>query len=467
MLRCLLIPAPHLHRRRILPHVPYGLLSLQSAANEYHTRCEILPLWDLAPDRLFDTADELAEVVAQAVDGDRYDAVGLSVTCGTFHHSLSIAAVLGERYPRLEMWLGGPHVSMSPDLILERFPEIGAVFVGEGVATFGELLARQAEGLDTVLSDLDGVHRRNSPFVVRSQIQDLDDLPLIARAVDFLPIFTISAGVSADGVPLEVERGCPGRCTFCSTRHHWGSRLRYKTPARVAREMDDLYALTGERFFALIGDDLAGSPRQLREMCQYLSRHRPDFRWAGCISLGQLETEDLDLLWAAGCRGFFVGVESGSQRTLDRIGKRLDLSRGIPLLRRAIDRGFLIEASFIVGFPWEAKSDIRETCRLHTDLVGRGIFFSQVKRLCPLSGTDLERSHRSSLHSGRGDIPLSAGMEFGPLTRSLVERCPEMFIHLGHLETESASFAEVGASVVAAGVVARDDGRRMKDWIAD
>jgi radical SAM superfamily enzyme YgiQ (UPF0313 family) len=76
-----------------------------------------------------------------------------------------------------------------------------------------------------------------------------------------------------------------------------------------------------------------------------------DFRWVCNLKVDRIKLPDLETLWTGGCRGFFVGVESASQETLDRVGKGVVLAEELDVIRRAIDMGFLVSFSGNVTYP--------------------------------------------------------------------------------------------------------------------
>lgn len=448
--------------------MPYGLLSLEAGATEWHGEVEILAEPGISTSASFESSDELAHHFARLVDGEKYQAVGLSTMCSSFHHSLGIAVGIKRRYPKLKMWLGGPHASVAPASILEGFPEVDAVFVGEAEATFRDLFTRGDELTDAVIGAVPGVYTRLSPFVRREPMSDLDDLPFIDRAADYVASCASSVEFTSRGIPIEAERGCPGRCTFCSTRLFWGSRVRRKSDRRLIAEMRRLHFLTGKRLFSLIGDNMAAPAWRLLAFCESMQTEAPDYRWTCSLTIDRLRAQDLDVLWAGGCRGMFVGLESGSQDTLDRVRKGIDLSRSVRLLHEAIERGFSVDTSFIVGFPWETSSDLKKTYKLHLELLERGVNKSQVVTLCPLPGTDLQRSEGDSIQAGEGESKAAADdLPYGVEAVALMQRCPELFTQFGCFETRNIGVVELRATVDAASMANAYYQQSKKELILD
>jgi anaerobic magnesium-protoporphyrin IX monomethyl ester cyclase len=451
MIDLLLIPAPSVYDDKVVPYVSCGLLSLQATAGRGGNILDILQLAPLSG-RKFNDSDELASAIADLVDGDRYAVVGLSTMCSSLHHSLAAALELKRRFPKLRLWLGGPHVSVRPHAALARFPEIEAVFVGEAESTLaGVLRHRPGAGLPP-LAGIPGVAVRESAFVARSPIVDLDALPFIDEAPDFLRSVQLSEYHRSE-LCLEATRGCSGRCSFCSTSRYWGRRVRRKSPARLLEEMARASSISGLTSVSLIGDDLAGSRPKLLEFCRLAADACPsEMKWDCSLTLSRLLPEDLDVLWAGKCRSLFVGLESASQETLDRIAKKIDLQRSLELIDAALAKGFRVHTSLIVGFPWETASDLKATYGLHVSLLRRGVM-SQLSTLCPLPETPLERRYPINQAGGTSSAGFD-GLRRGPKTREIIARCPELFTQLGRFETSNVEPKEVESIATVAAMAA-------------
>jgi radical SAM superfamily enzyme YgiQ (UPF0313 family) len=219
----------------------------------------------------------------------------------------------------------------------------------------------------------------------------------------------------------------------------------------VLAEMSKLSVLTGSRCFSFIGDNLAASPHKLLLLCESLRKEAPYYRWDCSLTLDRLRGDDLDLLLEAGCRKIFVGIESASQATLDRIGKSSSVRRTVRLIKKAVDIGLSVHTSFIVGFPWETASDLDKTYALHVGLLKYGIAQSDLTYLCPLPGTDLESEYREMIEPGTGRSKTAVDdLPYGSAGTEIIGRCPELFHQLGRFRTESADPSDLIATVQAA-----------------
>lgn len=444
MKRILLVPAPHVVGQQLEPYLPLGLFSLQAVGAQFGDTVDVLDLSVDTEGRSFSDSRELAEVVLTHIDLSQYDVVGFSSVCSAFHHSLMIASSIKEKAPGVSVWMGGPHASALSADILQAFDDVDAVFVGESELTFSEVLARRSRGV-TDLAGVAGVHTREGGYSHRLPMSDLDQLPFVDSARGFLAASSNAKPYHfPKAVPFEAARGCTGRCAFCSTRQFWGGAVRRKSDARLMTEMRRLYAATGISYFNFVGDNFAAPRQRLLEFCRSMAQDAGDLRWVCNLRMDRIRPTDLDALWTGGCRGFFVGVESASQRTLDRIGKGVVLERELEVIRRAVAMGFLVETSFIIGFPWETMHDLARTFKLHCEMLKSGVFRSAVWILCPLPGTQFADASQYRVRFDRersgiagDDLPLDDE------ATELIRKHPKLFMHFGCCEASHLTWEDV------------------------
>jgi len=447
MKKILLVPAPSVSAAgKLQRYLPLGLLSLRALSGHEHPEVDLwLPGEELTRERHRSSASLVRAILDALPALDDYGAVGLSTMCSSFHHTILMAREIRARAPELPIWLGGPHVSVIHKGVLEAFTDVvDAVFVGEAESSFVEVLGRVSKG-ETSLKGVAGVALSGEDVRPGGQVEDLDSLPFIELGETALEIL----GETERTIPLEVARGCPGKCTFCSTRRFWGQKVRRKSIGRIISEMGRYHAETGTHRFEIMGDNLSASLPWLRRFCGAMHRDAPRMRWQADLKLDRLKTDDLDLLWRGGCRGFFIGVESGCQSTLDRIRKHVDLEREVQLIDQALERGFDIKASMIVGFPWETTEEVDRTFRLHCELLKKGVTQSQIWLLCPLPGTDLLDEFAPSFGRLGSRISMD-GVALDPDAREMVRSHPKLFAQLGRYETPNADSIDIDATVETA-----------------
>ena len=199
-------------------------------------------------------------------------------------------------------------------------------------------------------------------------------------------------------MPLLATRGCPYRCTFCSSPLMWTTRYDTREPAQVVDEIEgyvhryrveniDFYDLT-----AIIERDW------ILEFCRLLDARGLRITWqlpSGTRSEA-LDEPVLQAMQRSGCRNVSYAPESGSPRTLEAIKKKVKLDRLEASMRAAVRAGLNVKANILIGFPDEQRDDLRETLRFILRMARLGVHDVSVWTFSPYPGSELFGRLRAS-----------------------------------------------------------------------
>ena len=242
---------------------------------------------------------------------------------------------------------------------MASFPFVDLVLRGEAEHTL-PLLLDQLEGerrLDQVpgLSyRVDAQTRRNSNAPV---IENLDALPS--------PAYHLTDDLhGVDTAALELGRGCPFACTFCSTNDFFRRNFRLRSPGRVLRDMRMIAARYSIRNFELVHDMFTVDRQRVAAFCEAMIASGDGFTWSCSARTDCVDEELLELMARGGCRGIFFGVESGSERMQKIIDKGLDPRRAEQIIDATEQLGIQSTVALITGFPDETWEDLRQTIRI-------------------------------------------------------------------------------------------------------
>ena len=155
----------------------------------------------------------------------------------------------------------------------------------------------------------------------------------------------------ADGASLELGRGCPFACTFCSTNDFFRRNFRLRTPERVIADMRTIAAKYGIRSFALVHDMFTVDRRKVAGFCDAMIASGEGFQWSCSARTDCVDEQLLALMASAGCRGIFYGIEAGSVRMQKIIDKHLDPARAEEVIDLTEQLGMRTTVSLITGFP--------------------------------------------------------------------------------------------------------------------
>jgi radical SAM superfamily enzyme YgiQ (UPF0313 family) len=308
-----------------------------------------------------------------------------------------------EARPDAVLVLGGEHATACWELILRTCPAVDFCVLGEGEETFPALLHCLAEGGDP--RAVAGIAYREGGAAVRAgaalitpRRKRIPDIDAIARpAWDAFPLEAYIAGRYNHGVhrgrsmPILASRGCPYRCTFCSSPNMWTTRWRARDPRDVLDEMKgyvDQYRVNDFAFYDLTAIiDRAWIVRFARMLIE----ERLDVTWqlpSGTRSEA-IDGEVARLLHASGCRNMNYAPESGSPAVLARIKKRVKLDRMIDSIRAATAEGIAVKVNIILGFPDETPAEVLETYAFIARLARLGVEAVSVFPFCAYPGSEL------------------------------------------------------------------------------
>jgi anaerobic magnesium-protoporphyrin IX monomethyl ester cyclase len=430
--RIVLIPSFNIVERRIEPYVPYGLLSLQAAAKAAGRDVELLELPDYILDEVFVTTDELVDQLFELIPKSGIDIYGFSTVCNSAHLSLDLADRLKAVSPSSKIIVGGPYGTKIAQPLLRAFSFLDAIAIGEGETTIARIVIASTTN-EALRSP--GLFGRNGIYSPESTIDNLDNLPFVGTDSYYSWLDSVRRIVpEGAATPLEATRGCPLKCSFCSTKQVWGPKVRRKSAGTLVEEMKLISARTGQSFFSLIGDNVGVPRAHFLNFCLEMISLNSKFTWGCSLKMDKLKPENIETMYKAGCRAIFIGLESASQRTLDAVNKAAKIAVELQLVRYAIKCGMHVETSFIIGFPWETEDDIRDTYSLHCSLLDEGAFRSQVSLLSPIPGTEIVAGHKI-IFDGMKSYMTDDGMGLSEKHRKWLQAWPDLFSHFGHYET--------------------------------
>jgi len=329
---------------------------------------------------------------AERIASSGADLYGLSSICSTYPLTIRICDALKRIRPDAVIVLGGPQASAVDLDTLAAFPSIDFILRGEADETLPRFL--EEWGGKRRFSEVPGLTWR-SPFgPARTSeaplIADLDSLPL--------PAYELDGGL--DGVaaaPLELGRGCPFGCTFCSTNDFFRRKFRVKSPESVLAAMRSVASRFGHRRFELVHDMFTVDPRRVAAFCEHLIASGEGFTWDCSARTDCVDEQLLELMAAAGCVAVFFGVESGSARMQRIMDKDLDVGRARVLIEAAERLGISTTVSLIAGFPEEEPQDLGETIEVFMHSLRHPRSEPQLNLLSPLAGTPIYSRHQHEL----------------------------------------------------------------------
>jgi len=325
------------------------------------------------------------EKLWQQLDEFQPDVVGATSVTLNFFAGAEILKAAKQHCPSVITVMGGPHVSFDAENTLTRFPEIDAIVIGEAENTLMQWLPEANNRL--AWHGIRGLaFFEGETFISTGSgefIENLDALPLPSRQL--LPL----SKYKALGFPISIitSRGCPNKCIFCLGRKMVGFKVRYRAPALVVDEIENILNMGFERIN--IADDLfTANKKRVRVLCEEILNRNIRFGWSAFARVDTVDEETLGIMKKAGCDAVSFGIESGNPEMLKRVKKRITLDQARKAVAACKKVGMIAHASFMVGLPGEDLQTMQDSFDFARELdIEHGYHF-----LAPFPGTTVREN---------------------------------------------------------------------------
>lgn len=342
---------------------------------------------------------------AERICAHEPDVLGFMTECDSYHHVLAITEEVKHVRPSCRIVLGGPHATAVARQTIERCPYIDDIVLGEGEHSFRDLVSAHARDDD---APIPGVLGRRPQAIrtgeLRPLSQTLDDLPV--------PAYDLYRGSPEEEIFIEVGRGCPFQCTFCSTAPFWKRRHRVKSPGRILSEIRLVQSLFRSRRVHFTHDLLTTDRHWVTDLCNALIAAGVPVQWTCSARTDTVDRELLRLMAAAGCNAIYFGIESGSPRILREIRKDVPVSHSLDILKTCRETGIRPNVGFIVGFPTEDRESVQDTFSAFERALELGVRPTHIFGFCPFADASMY-PHIGELECHRHflDIPIDPELD--------------------------------------------------------
>lgn len=307
------------------------------------------------------------------------DLVGVSALFSALEYDMANVCDLAKKIsPRIVTVVGGAHPGANVREILERYPSIDFVCIGESEESFIEFLEVIRTG--QAVSKLDGFgYRAEGEIAVlpkRKYITNLDSVPFPARHLFNMPKYLAHASPHATFrqrpfTQMISSRGCPFKCSFCAIENHWGSKQRLRSADNVLAEIDHLVNEYGVREIHFEDDNFAFDHARAVKILDGMIQRDYKLNWnvPSGMAVATLTPGLLEKMKASGCYSVSLAIESGNQQIVSKLMRKPVNLKSVPALVRKIrEVGMDARGFFILGFPGETKENIRETVNFAREL---------------------------------------------------------------------------------------------------
>lgn len=287
--------------------------------------------------------------------------------------------------------LGGPEVKYHAENLLKSGADV--IIIGEGEETAVELVRQLEKNPEPEnLKDIPGLAFINgnneaefSPE--RTKIREIDTLPLPNRKKinlhQYLEAWKSHHGQSA--MSVSTMRGCPYTCKWCS-RAVYGLSYRRRSPARVADELEWIQKTYNPDSIWFVDDVFTVSHKWLADFRDEILERGIQLPYECITRADRMNEEVIGMLKESGCFRVWIGAESGSQKIIDLMDRRVDVNKVRDMIIKAREAGIQAGTFIMLGYPGETEKDIEET--IHHLKTSNPDYFT-ITVAYPIRGTEL------------------------------------------------------------------------------
>ena len=281
---------------------------------------------------------------------------------------LEMVRFIREHAPETKIVLGGPLVSnharnYAPEDLGVALDDLGAdlyVHDSQGEETLARILAALRDG-DEVSRVPNVIYQGADGRYVHTPHQP-ENNDLNAEAIDWTRLADLGLGPT---LQTRTARSCAFSCAFCNYPTRAG-KLTLAGLDAIGRELDSMQAL-GARQVVFIDDTFNVPLPRFKDICRLMIDRGYGFNWYSYFRCSNSDDEAFDLMAESGCKGVFLGIESGSPRILKNMAKAATIEKYSNGIRRLRERGVTTFGSFILGFPGETRETVEETAAFLRD----------------------------------------------------------------------------------------------------
>jgi radical SAM superfamily enzyme YgiQ (UPF0313 family) len=244
--------------------------------------------------------------------------------------------------PDLPIWLGGPEVSFHPEKLMQKFPFLAGIMIGEGEQTFVELVQGYMDGTD--ISNIAGLYLPSGYTAERGCLA-LDDIPFL---------YSDLSDFENRIIYYESSRGCPFRCKYCLSSID--KQLRFRSLDLVKKELQ-FFLDNKVPQVKFIDRTFNAKHEHALAIWHYIKENDngvTNFHFE--ISADLLTEEEITLLnsMRKGLVQLEIGVQSTNPGTIREINRSMDLCK----LRNAVEKvnsagNIHQHLDLIAGLPFE------------------------------------------------------------------------------------------------------------------
>ena len=293
------------------------------------------------------------------------DYLVVNIATPTLEHDLDAVKKAKEICPNITTVAKGAAFLTLGEKIVSEHNELDFGILGEAENTLKDILDNKPK------NNILGIYYKENDEVKftgkRPFIEDLDSLPFPARHLVNNNIYRRPDNNKVQAT-IKVSRGCPFHCFFCLATPVSGAKVRRRSPENIVAEIRECVEKYNIKNFLFWSDIFNIDKDWTMKLCQAIIDSGFKITWSANTRADTADYEMAKMMYKSGCRLVSIGVESGSQYMLEKMGKKItlnDVRRTVKVFKKAKIR---IYNYFVIGLPWETEETVEETIKFAIEL---------------------------------------------------------------------------------------------------
>lgn len=338
------------------PYPPLGILYLSAWLEQHGFNNEV-----------FDTTFSTKEKLYAYLETEQPDLIPIYTNLMTKINVIEIVHFI-KNNPKLQhsvIVLGGPDITYNIDNYLATGANI--VVIGEGEQTMLEIAQTVQQGNKEEFGHITGLAYKNTQndlikTAARQRIRPVDDLPFPNRKKinlhQYLEVWKEFHGQNT--ISISTQRGCPYTCKWCSTAVY-GQSYRRRSPAKVVDELLYIKKHYNPDSLWFVDDVFTVSHKWLQGFRDEVLKRNAVIPFECITRADRMNAEVIQLLKEAGAFRIWIGAESGSQKIIDAMDRRVDVEKVREMIQLSRKSGIQAGTFIMLGYPGETEEDIEKT----------------------------------------------------------------------------------------------------------
>lgn len=319
-------------------HSNLAVHSLKAYADRYKENIEIVEY----------TINHYKDFILGDIFKKKPDIIGFSSYIWNIELVTGIISELQKVLPDTHIWLGGPEVSYRPNEVLEEYPYVKGIVIGEGEVSFLNIMEHYLDN-EKALSEIRGIlYRDENGDIISNPAAEVLDMSTIPFPYPELDKFENRI------IYYESSRGCPFSCSYCLSSVE--KRVRFRNVELVKEELQHLMDCKVPQV-KFVDRTFNCNHKHTMEIWGFIHENDngiTNFHFE--ISADLLNEEELDLIskMRPGLIQLEIGVQSTNPDTLKAIDRTMDLTKLTEIVERINSKENVHQhLDLIAGLPYE------------------------------------------------------------------------------------------------------------------